>query len=624
MARKLVVEIIGDASSFNKALDSSTSRTRSFGSSLGRMAKVGALAAGAAGIGGLFVTLRAGISEYTEASKVGAQTNAVIKSTGGVANVSARQVDALAESILKKSGIDDEAIKSGQNLLLTFKNIRNEAGAGNDIFNQTTQVLADMSTAMGQSTRTSAIQLGKALNDPIKGLGSLARVGVQFTEGQKTMIKGMVEAGNTIGAQKVILQELNSQFGGSAEAAGRTLPGQLNILKETFNNLAGDLVGKAIPAVTTFVTFLNEKGIPILGEAFGKIGSVVGPAIQGLTDAFTAAGPAILGLLEPLGNVFRENIVPILLQFQDIGVRAISAVSEIIKKNGPELRQIFENLGEVISNMAKIVIPLLEFAFTKILPVAIKILIPVLVVLTEALAKISTVVRLIATAIQAVLLPAFSLIISVGTTVVNFITKTLVKAFEFATDPIRAIAGVLTGVLGGAFRGVTAAAGGVREVFEWFGNKAAGIWSKLAKVIPPAVALITAPFQALSNIIWSIIGAFLRFIDKAGEVIDLASKVAGAIGGIGGFVAGALPGRQHGGPVMRGSAYVVGEAGPELFIPNQSGRIMANGSGSMAAVGGMSVQLVFNGPTVGTSRDFEDAVRRALYDVSRRNPGTGL
>ena len=52
-------------------------------------------------------------------------------------------------ALSKKSGIDDEVIKSGANMLLTFTNIRNEAGKGNDVFNQTLPILNDMSVALG-------------------------------------------------------------------------------------------------------------------------------------------------------------------------------------------------------------------------------------------------------------------------------------------------------------------------------------------------------------------------------------------------------------------------------------------------------------------------------------------
>ena len=52
---------------------------------------------------------------------------------------------------------------------------------------------------------------------------------------------------------------------------------------------------------------------------------------------------------------------------------------------------------------------------------------------------------------------------------------------------------------------------------------------------------------------------------------------AGKAGGIGAAVAGllGLPGRAHGGPVSPGQAYVVGERGPELFVPTASGRVEA-------------------------------------------------
>jgi hypothetical protein len=68
-----------------------------------------------------------------------------------------------------------------------------------------------------------------------------------------------------MGAQKLILKELTSEFGGSAEAIGKTMPKQLNILKESFNNFAGDLVAKAIPSVQRFVDFLNTRLIPAEG-----------------------------------------------------------------------------------------------------------------------------------------------------------------------------------------------------------------------------------------------------------------------------------------------------------------------------------------------------------------------
>ena len=164
--------------------------------------------------------------------KVTAQTNAVLKSTGGIANVTQKQIEDLGTSIMRKSGMDDEAVKSAENLLLTFTNVRNEAGKGNDVFSQATKITADLSVAFGKDLNSSAILVGKALNDPVKGLSALSRVGIQFSEDQKKVIKGLVESGDTMQAQKLILKELETQVGGSAAAYGQTLSGKLNIAKE--------------------------------------------------------------------------------------------------------------------------------------------------------------------------------------------------------------------------------------------------------------------------------------------------------------------------------------------------------------------------------------------------------
>jgi hypothetical protein len=176
---------------------------KGFGSAFGGRVKsiigaVGGLAVGAAAVG----FLKGSIAEARESQKVGALTAQVIKSTGGAANVTAKQMGVLSTAISNKTGIDDEQIQSGANMLLTFKNIRNEAGKGNKIFDQATQITTDMAAAMAAASggqidlKSSSIQVGKALNDPIKGITALGRVGVTFTDAQKKQIKALVESGD--------------------------------------------------------------------------------------------------------------------------------------------------------------------------------------------------------------------------------------------------------------------------------------------------------------------------------------------------------------------------------------------------------------------------------------------
>jgi hypothetical protein len=245
-------------------------------------------------IGGLALvsTFKGIYDAAAESAKISRLTENVIRSTGGAANVSAKQVGDLATAISNKTGVDDEAIQSGENLLLTFTNVRNEVGKGNDIFNQATSVITDMSVALGQDTSTSAIQLGKALNDPIKGVSALQRVGVSFTESQKDQIKTLVESGKTMEAQKLILGELTKEFGGAAEAASTPL----DKLLVRLGNMAEEIGTAVTPAVNGMVDALQAT-LNVGGDVVGFIGGLPGPlqAAAGAATIWALAGDKITG-----------------------------------------------------------------------------------------------------------------------------------------------------------------------------------------------------------------------------------------------------------------------------------------------------------------------------------------
>jgi hypothetical protein len=115
-----------------------------------------------------------------------------------------------------------------------------------------------MSTALGTDLKSASIQVGKALQDPILGITALRRVGVNFNEEQQELIKTMVETGDVIGAQKYILQELATEFGGSALAASRTFEGQTIQLKNEIGNL-GEAIGDGLlPELTQAVSDIKE------------------------------------------------------------------------------------------------------------------------------------------------------------------------------------------------------------------------------------------------------------------------------------------------------------------------------------------------------------------------------
>jgi len=257
--RKISVEIVGDSRGLERTFKKAGDSARNFNISIRTLIKSAVVfRAVREGLDAIGSAVRGSISEFSEQQKVAAQTNAALKSTAGIANVTAKRVDKLATSIQRYSGIDDEAIKAGENLLLTFKNVRNEAGKGNKVFDRATKAAVDLSVAGFGSLDSTAKQLGKALNDPIKGMTALGRAGVTFSQGQKDTIKQLVETGRTLDAQKLILKEVTSQVGGSARAFGETIPGALARTSEAFKNMGGAIVGAVAPAVADVAQLIAD------------------------------------------------------------------------------------------------------------------------------------------------------------------------------------------------------------------------------------------------------------------------------------------------------------------------------------------------------------------------------
>lgn len=204
---------------------------------------------------------------WEEHTRVVKRTNAVIKSTGGVANVSAKKVDKMSQALEKQTGIDNDMIQSGANMLLTFTNVRNGVGKNNQIFDRATETVTGMSQALGQDASRSALQLGKALNDPIKGITALKRVGVTFSESQVNTIKSLVESGKTMEAQKIILKELNKEF-------PRVDATPFQKFQTVLRDL-GDTVGKALQPAFNKALNASRKFMEQIMEGTGAGGRFV-------------------------------------------------------------------------------------------------------------------------------------------------------------------------------------------------------------------------------------------------------------------------------------------------------------------------------------------------------------
>lgn len=220
------------------------------------IAKVSAGIALGAGVVG-----KALVSQAMEAKRVTAETNAIIKATGGAARISAQGVADLSDKLSMQIGVDDELIQKTANLLLTFKQVQNVAGEGNDIFTRAVTTAQDLGSVFG-SADAAAMQLGKALSDPIAGITALRRAGINFTAQQKDQIKTLVDSGKSLDAQKLILAEVESQVGGTAKATATDF-GRMQVAIENVAEKLGTLL---LPFLEDFANFITTTIVPILNE----------------------------------------------------------------------------------------------------------------------------------------------------------------------------------------------------------------------------------------------------------------------------------------------------------------------------------------------------------------------
>ena len=146
------------------------------------------------------------------------------------------------------------------------------------------------------------------------------------------------------------------------------------------------------------------------------------------------------------------------------------------------------------------------------------------------------------------------------------------------------------------------------DKFSAFFESLKPIFSFIRDTVAPILGtVLKGAFELVGDAIGTVIGFFGDFLSIIGRVIDkvveLAQRIAESPFGqaISGVI-DAVTGRQLGGQVTAGTPYIVGESGPELFIPSRSGQVMPNGQ-----MGGGQVNVYVSG---GDPEAVVDAIRR--------------
>lgn len=342
MASTIKVDLVADVRRMRQGMDQANAQLKGFAGAADKAGKVARNIAGGviayAGVSKLKDVLGESIEEARESQKVNAATAATIKATGRAANVTAGQVGRLATAISNKTGIDDEAIQTGSNLLLTFKNVRNEAGKGNKVFNEATKAAVDLSAAGFGSIEGASKMLGKALNDPVKGITAMSRAGVTFTDQQKEQIKTLTESGRTLEAQKMILSEVKSQVGGVAEASATS--------GEKFAtwvaNLKEDLGTRLLPILDRFY----EWAMVSLPAAFAAAREAISPVVSAITGFVARIRSGQSEAAGPLSQV-RATLTSV-----------FESIKSVISSTTIILTTLWDAFGGTILNTIQTVLPL--------------------------------------------------------------------------------------------------------------------------------------------------------------------------------------------------------------------------------------------------------------------------
>lgn len=292
----------------------------------------------------------ASIKAAKESADAIGQVNAALASMGDQAGRTSDQLAALAESQMGQSLFDDDQIlREVTANLLTFGQVSGEQ------FDRAQQAALDLATRMNGDLKGATIQIGKALNDPVKGLTALGKAGIQFTADQKAMIESMVEAGNVAGAQQIILGELEKQFGGAAKAAREADPGAaLAQSFATFQEEIGAKLLPLLPAITSAITGVLDAfgsmpdGVQQAIIVIGGLAAAIGP-VAVVIGSLVSAASGTLAVFSGLGATFGA-VAAAAAPFLAVAA-AIGAAAYLIYDNWDSIAPVLEAVWDKIQTV---------------------------------------------------------------------------------------------------------------------------------------------------------------------------------------------------------------------------------------------------------------------------------
>jgi uncharacterized membrane protein YgcG len=296
--RTLKLEILAETKQFVDDMKKSESQVEGFGGKMEKFGKVAAAAFAAAAAAAVAYAGKLAIDGVKAAiADEAAQTrlaNALKNVTGATNN----QIAAVEKQINQMSlslGIADEQLRPAFQRLATATGDLSKAQEG-------LQLALDISASTGKSVEAVSNALGKAYEG---NTGALSRLGIGLSAAE---IK-------TLGLDGT-MKQLADTFGGSATAQANTLEGQIQRLKNGFDEAKESVGAALLPAIREFFDYVTNRLIPILIEAKDR-------ALEPIKKAFEDNKEAI----QTLWQFTKDYLVPL---FEFTLVRAIENVGKVI------------------------------------------------------------------------------------------------------------------------------------------------------------------------------------------------------------------------------------------------------------------------------------------------------
>ena len=311
--RKLSLLILGNAKSAVKSLGETGAAAQDLGSKIsafGKKAAVGfaAASAGAAAVGFAATKLVQGAEFAKQADDRLAAVAKSMNLFGAETAVVTDRLQKLADAQEFELGVTAETIKATQAKLMTFKNIGQEADVVGGAFDRATTAAIDLSAAGFGAAETNAVQLGKALQDPIKGITALARSGVTFTDQEKEKIATLVRSGEMLAAQDTLLKAIETQVGGTAAATATST----FKISAAFGHVSDEIGTLLLPAFEGFANFMVGTVVPLASE---------------FSAAFQSGGFA--GGVQFVSTKLQELLTIVVSKVKEMFPKVVAAIGEL-------------------------------------------------------------------------------------------------------------------------------------------------------------------------------------------------------------------------------------------------------------------------------------------------------